>query len=243
MSRNDERSGTALAAVPPATFVRRTAPVRCGLSWLLLAAGVLTLAWVVVTWRWQEPFSALLARHQQHALSRELQVRTSTAETTAVHRLSIAALAARYRLASHDGEPMGRIAIPRIGLNLVFVDGTSAADLAKGPGIYEGDFLPGEGRLVYIAGHRTTHGAPFANLNELRRGDRVSIAMPYGTFVYVVTGHRIVTADDVAVLRSHRYEQLILQTCHPRFSATHRYLVSAKPLDAPPLPPGSRRRP
>jgi LPXTG-site transpeptidase (sortase) family protein len=105
--------------------------------------------------------------------------------------------------------------------------GTAATALAD-PG-NAGDFLPGEGQLVYVAGHRTTFSAPFSHLDRLRSGDAIAIALPYGTFTYTVTGHRIVTANDIAVLRSHRHEQLILQTCHPRFSATHRYLVFARP--------------
>jgi LPXTG-site transpeptidase (sortase) family protein len=52
--------------------------------------------------------------------------------------------------------------------------------------------------------------------------------VPYGTFEYEVTGHRIVPADDLSVLKSHHREQLILQACHPRFFATHRYLAYAK---------------
>jgi LPXTG-site transpeptidase (sortase) family protein len=55
--------------------------------------------------------------------------------------------------------------------------------------------------------------------------------MPYGTFLYRVIRHRIVTASDVAVLRSGHRELLILQSCHPRFSATHRYLVYAVPTE------------
>jgi sortase A len=125
---------------------------------------------------------------------------------------------------------MGRILIPRLGLDAVLVEGTSEADLAKGPGFYSGDFLPGEGRLVYIAGHRTTYSAPFAEINLLRRGDTITIRVPYGTFRYRVTRHRIVPATDIAVLRSTGRERLILQSCHPRFSATHRYLVYALPL-------------
>jgi sortase A len=131
---------------------------------------------------------------------------------------------------------MGRILIPRLHLDTVLVEGTSEADLAKGPGIYAGDYLPGEGQLVYIAGHRTTYGAPFGQINLLHRGDTVTIRMPYGTFRYRVTGHRIVIATDVGVLRSSQGERLILQSCHPRFSASHRYLVYALPLR-----PGSGR--
>ena len=185
--------------------------------------GLLTIAWVVVAWRWQDPVTGLETWHRQRELSRELQTRNAAAA------ISLAASARVYRRTSRNSEAMGRIAIPRIGLHAVLVEGTAEADLAQGPGIYAGDYLPGEGRLVYIAGHRTTYGAPFSHLERLRPGDAISIAMPYGTFVYVVTGHRVVDAHDLAVLRSHAREQLILQTCHPRFSATHRLLVYAKP--------------
>lgn len=83
-----------------------------------------------------------------------------------------------------------------------------------------------------MAGHRTTYSAPFARINLLRRGDPITIRMPYGRFRYVVTGHRIVGATDMTVLRSSDREQLILQSCHPRFFATHRYLVYARPAGA-----------
>ncbi len=61
----------------------------------------------------------------------------------------------------------------------------------------------------------------------MRKGDSVTIKVPYGTFFYRVTGQRIVPANDLAVLRSPDHELLILQACHPRFFATHRYIVDA----------------
>jgi sortase A len=188
---------------------------------------VLTLAWVLVTWRWQEPLTAVEHWHEQGALVAQLRSRHAPPRS-GTQRLQARA----FRLASRDGEAMGRILIPRLGLDTVLVEGTSEADLARGPGFYAGDYLPGEDRLVYIAGHRTTYGAPFSRINQLRPGDTITVRMPYGTFRYGVSGHRIVRATDVAVLRSGRRERLILQSCHPRFSATHRYLVYAVPLRA-----------
>ena len=89
-------------------------------------------------------------------------------------------------------------------------------------------FMPGQDRLVYIAGHRTTYGAPFAHIDSIRNGDFIRLEMPYGTFLYRATGHEVVRAGDVAMLRSPRYELLRLQACHPRFFATHRYIVDAR---------------
>ena len=88
--------------------------------------------------------------------------------------------------------------------------------------------MPGQDRLIYIAGHRTTYLAPFSHIDRMRSGDRVTIEVPYGTFIYSVTHHRIVAATDLSVLRSPRYEVVELQACHPRFFASHRYIVDAR---------------
>ena len=90
--------------------------------------------------------------------------------------------------------------------------------------------MPGERELVYIAGHRTTYGAPFGDIDNLRRGDPISIELPYATVDYRVTGHRIVDDNDLTVLDTHRHEELVLQACHPRFFASQRYLVYARPV-------------
>src|SRR5439155_11706046 len=78
--------------------------------------------------------------------------------------------------------------------------------------------------------HRTTYLAPFAHIDSLRAGDLVTLKMPYATLVYAVTGHDIVDSHDLAVLTSHNREVVALQACHPRFFATHRYIVWAKPI-------------
>ena len=68
----------------------------------------------------------------------------------------------------------------------------------------------------------------------------MTIELPYATFVYGITGHTIVPADDLAVLRSHGREQLALQACHPRFFASQRYIAYARPIQIE-LVPASRR--
>jgi sortase A len=135
--------------------------------------------------------------------------------------------AKRYRAQSREGEAIGRIKIPRMHLNMIVVDGTDHDTLKKGPGRDLRTFMPGENRLVYIAGHRTTYLAPFSHIDQLRKGDKVTLEVPYATFVYAITGHRVVPADDLSVLRSPRHELLELQACHPRFFATHRYIAYA----------------
>ena len=130
---------------------------------------------------------------------------------------------------------------------MVVVDGTDEASLKKGPGRDLRTYAPGEGRLVYIAGHRTTFLAPFAHIERLRPGDRVTLELPYATFVYRIVGHRIVAADELSVLRSPHRELLALQACHPRFFASHRYIAYARPVlvrprDARPYAPRAAAR-
>jgi sortase A len=201
---------------------------------VLVVAGVLTLVWAGVVWQWQDPFTALYTKWRQHQLTSQYEKRARTyvapvAQTsTAAERKTIAREARRYRLASKRGQAIGRIRVPRMGVNMILVNGTDHDTLKKGPGRDQRTFMPGENRLVYIAGHRTTYLAPFSHIDALRPGDKVTLEVPYATFVYSVTRHRIVKATDLSVLRSPRYEVVELQACHPRFFATHRYIAYAK---------------
>jgi sortase A len=202
-------------------------------SRILIGAGVLLLAWVIVVWRWQDPFTALYTHWQQeklsHALDKEFAAFTPLRTAASIaERDAIAAEAARFRRDTHEGEAIGRIVIGRIGLKMVVVDGTDEASLRKGPGRDLQSYMPGQNRLVYIAGHRTTYLAPFSHINDIRPGDYIRLEMPYATFTYRMTTHRIVPSTDLSVLRSPKHELLELQACHPRFFATHRYIVYAK---------------
>jgi sortase A len=201
---------------------------------VLIAAGVLTLLWALVVWQWQDPFTALYTKWRQHQLTGQYEKRARAfnapiaGESVAAERRSIAREARRYRLDSERGEAIGRIRVPRMGVNMILVNGTDHDTLKKGPGRDLRTFMPGENRLVYIAGHRTTYLAPFSHIDRLHAGDRVTIEVPYATFVYAVTHHRVVKATDLSVLRSPRHEVVELQACHPRFFASHRYIAYAR---------------
>jgi sortase A len=207
---------------------------------LLITAGVLTSAWVVVVWRWQDPFTAIYTHFEQgrlaHSYDRQVAAyrpRVNSGDLAAVER-QVASEARAYAKTLHRGEAIGRIRIGRIGLNMVVVQGTDHETLKKGPGHYPESGLPGEGHLIYIAGHRTTYLAPFAYINNIRVGDYVTLDVPYGTFTYRVTRHYVVSESAVQVLQDHGREILRLQACHPRFFATHRYLVDAKLVSVAP---------
>ena len=203
---------------------------------LLAIAGVAVLVWVVVVWRWQDPFTALYTTWRQHQLSDSYKRKAEAYQappvksgaSLAATTVQIRTQARRYRLNAKRGEGIGRIRVPRLGLNMVFVEGTDDASLRKGPGRDRRTYMPGEGQLVYIAGHRTTYLAPFAHIERLKSGDPVTLEVPYGTFTYRVFKHRIVLANNLSVLRSHGHEVVELQACHPRFFASHRYIAYAR---------------
>jgi sortase A len=210
------------------------------LGTVLIGAGVLGLVWVVVVWQWQDPFTALYTTWQQHELRGQLN--RAFADQPSLPRLAadssrqarlvaeqewIAKQAAAFQRDSHRGQAIGRIVIPRIGLNMIVVDGTDESSLTRGPGLDQRTAMPGRSRLVYVAGHRTTYLAPFAHIEEIVPGSVIRLEMPYATFVYRAYAHLIVPATDLAVLRPVGHELLRLQACHPRFFATHRYIVQA----------------
>jgi sortase A len=213
--------------------MRRTARVA---GTLLIIAGAGALLWVLTVWQWQDPFTAVLNRLEQRELAEDFDRRVKEGSAGLVAgsvgglRASLPRAATAWRTGSARGDAVGRIHIPALGVREIVVNGTDRESLKRGPGRYLGSAMPGEGELVYIAGHRTTYGAPFSRIDRLRTGDRIVFELPYATFEYEVTGSRIVPNTATDVLRSRGHEQVVLQACHPRFFATHRYLVYAKPL-------------
>ena len=206
---------------------------------LLVGAGVLVLIWAAVVWRWQDPFTALYTHFEQAHMAAVYKKRAvafqaseprlpSHVDNLAAVQEAVSREAAAFRRSLGTGDPIGRLKIGRIGLNMIVVQGTDDASLRKGPGHYAGTALPGQGRLIYIAGHRTTYLAPFSHIDDIRNGDYVTVEMPYGSFKYLAFRHYVVPATDLAVLVGHGREILRLQACHPRFFATHRYIVDAR---------------
>jgi sortase A len=207
-------------------------------STVLIVAGVLLLVDAVLTITWQEPVSALVAKVEQDRLGGDLadleRGAPTPVEARALERLGeaprrrIPFLARGLRRRVAEGDALGRLSLPRLGVTHVAVDGTRPADLRRGPGFYEGNPLPGTGGTVAIAGHRTTYGAPFRRLDRLRRGDRLVATMPYGRFEYRVERTRIVAPSATWVVRRTDHERLVLTACHPLYSAAQRIVVFAR---------------
>jgi len=210
------------------------------LSTILIVAGALLLVDAVLTVVWQEPLSAIYSRVEQSKLGKKLDdapVLSSPAEQRALAALPddarrIAFAARAYNRHAKAGEPVGRINIPKIGLERVIVQGTGTTDLRKGPGHYPSTPMPGAPGTIGIAGHRTTYGAPFRHVDALRKGDRITVRMPYATITYRVERLRIVPPTATWVVDRRSYDRLVLTACHPLYSAAKRIVVFAREVSA-----------
>ncbi|HLB61510.1 MAG TPA: sortase [Actinomycetota bacterium] len=139
------------------------------------------------------------------------------------------------------GRAIAELVIPRMDLDMIVVEGTGTDELKKGPGHYsEGSFpyvdtaYPWENRgRVGIAGHRTTYGAPFWDLDKVRAGDKIVLKTEYGIFTYEVTKTEVIpSSGSGVVLEQTRKPTLVLTTCNPRFSAEQRLVVFADRVKA-----------
>ncbi|MEO7836381.1 MAG: class E sortase [Acidimicrobiales bacterium] len=138
------------------------------------------------------------------------------------------------------GDAIAIIKIPKIGVEKAIVQGVGLAELKTGPGHYPTTPMPGEPGNAAIAGHRTTYGAPFFNLDELAPGDPILVTTRQGKFRYEVTESRVVSPKETSVLDPTDDNRLTLTTCNPRFSAAQRLIVVAvlkgEALDPAPAP-------
>jgi sortase A len=126
------------------------------------------------------------------------------------------------------GHWLGVISIPTISLSQVIVDGTDKSQLQLGPGHYLGTAMPGEVGNVAIAGHRTTWGRPFRNLDKLHKGDQIFITTPRAAIMYRVVWIKVVSPSDTGVVAPTTTPSLTLTTCNPPYSAASRLIVRAE---------------
>jgi len=149
------------------------------------------------------------------------------------------------------GDPVFKIKIPKIELNddkgFMVVEGVTDSSLAKGPGHYPNcrpgfepplctqlpEVWPGEKGRVIVSGHRTTHAAPFYDINELHKGDEIFIESRWGDFTYTVYKQEIVSPNQIGIANpaGSRDPELVLTTCNPRFSAAERLVIFAELTD------------
>jgi sortase A len=220
------------------------------LGTVLIVGGLLVLAYAAAVLFWRDPVTDLYNRYQQNKLESALEHEfeawdagppPAVAEAgdegegedanVAQPRPGVVTArdARRFQRGLEQGQAFGRIHIPRIGIEVVVVHGTRwGADLSRGPGHYERTTVPGLGKTVGIAGHRTTFGAPFRKIDEIDVGDEITLEMPYATFRYRVFQHEIVDEKDWSVIRNRGFDTLMLSACHPLYGSSERWIVYAR---------------
>lgn len=176
--------------------------------------------------------TGIYAARQQDLLGREFaRLPTFSADASSTGE----AVDAPTSFPPEPGSPVFRIRIPAIDLDQIVVEGVGFDELRKGPGHYPScrsgfeeplctefdEAWPGEHRRVIVSGHRTTYGAPFWDLDKLRRGDQVVTETKWGTFIYIVTAQRKVEPDARDIVIPGSTGELVLTTCDPKFSAAH----------------------
>jgi sortase A len=199
----------------------REHPVRVVLRFVasvMMVSGVLLISDAVITLAWQEPVSAYLAERQQIKLEKAL----IDPPTRVVRKEPL------------PGDALGKLEIPAIDMSEYIVEGTDSANLRKGPGHYPDTPLPGQRGTVAVAGHRTTYGAPFRDLDKVENGNRIVFDLPYGKFVYRVERTQIVDDSALWVTRRVGYNRLVLTACHPLYSAAQRIVAFARLVDRRP---------
>jgi LPXTG-site transpeptidase (sortase) family protein len=148
-----------------------------------------------------------------------------------------------------DGLPVGKLVItperkayvedsltlyiPAIQITRKVHDGTDAATLNRGVGLYEYAQLPGEGnRNVSLAGHRNglsngkiTDRAPFYYIDTLAKGDYLYLYDSEHIYRYLWESCEIVEPDDWGPIRTTGYSCITITSCHPIGISDHRIIV------------------
>ncbi len=202
-SRNDDLLGRAASALRQRPGARRLLSAMSVLM-LLVAVGVLGY-----------PFYTNL---YQDRVQNGLTDQFATPELEQAYRAGNMA----------EGDSLTRLKIPLLNVDVVVVEGTTASALRAGAGHYRDSPLPCERGNVAIAGHRTTYGKPFNQIDLMKPGDTIIMETPVGSCTYMVNRDPfIVQPTDLSVLNATPNGTLTLTTCHPKNSAAQRLIVQA----------------
>lgn len=146
------------------------------------------------------------------------------------------------------GEAFAIVRIPRFGAGFArpVIEGSDRPVLAKGVGHYEDTAMPGQVGNFAVSGHRTTYGRPFHNIDRLRKGDFIVVETKASYTVYAVDRHVLVRPHQVEVIApvpQHPGAKpteawMTMTSCHPKYSATQRYVIFARLVKAIPRADG-----
>ena len=224
-----------------------------GGRWLFaLVIGVCAVGPWLVPYPWQQaqelpgndPSSIIVLSHSQAVTGRVRPLHDQAPTEASVKQLAAAAragydtpvsaaAASKVRTTPGPYERLGRVAIPRVGLDVAFGEGVHASALDHGPGHWPGTPMPGQDGNAVLSGHRNTHTAPFKYLNLLRHGDKITVT---------VKGSKSVTfrVDKTTIVKEAKFKDLVLRqpkdpdartitlfACHPEGNPVFRIVVHA----------------
>ncbi|MGO9435411.1 MAG: class D sortase [Terracidiphilus sp.] len=181
----------------------------------LITVGALAVSYVVIT--------LLYAKFYQEAAGHSLDRQIST---------EVRLGASQPRTVAKEGDLLGRIEIPRLGLTVAVLEGTTSRTLRLGVGHIRGTAPPGNPGNIGIAGHRDTF---FRGLKDIRTGDKIQLQTPTGLSHYEVDWVQIVAPSDTAILSPSTGSAITLVTCYPFHfigAAPERFAVHAKEIVA-----------
>ena len=213
-----------------------------------LAIGLLLLGFFIVVYTINQTFfSTSVINDEQDLLEIQFSANNANlselrsknlAETTSLQNLdvidefeesviSIATKTLTNQAAKAEFLPdvVGRLTILSANINHYVVFGVEDDKLEYGPGYIVGTSLPGTGGNFAIAGHRTTYGAPFGNLDRVQLGETIIFQTNTNEYKYKVVDVQIVSPTDNYVLQNFGDDRITLTTCHPKFSAKQRLIV------------------
>ncbi len=224
---------------------RTTAILVGGLGRILIGAGVLILLFAA----FQLWGTGLSEARAQDKLADEFRSQMAATAPPPTENVDVGAEPASTEVTLRrdqiptGGMAVGQLNIPAIGVTKTFVEGTTRDILRAGPGHYGNTPLPGQPGNSAIAGHRTTHGAPFFDIDKLVPGDEIIVETLQGDFTYLVEGHEnesggqsghfIVDPSEVGVISDKGDDRLTLTACHPKYSAAQRIIVTATLVGEP----------
>jgi sortase A len=202
-----------------------------------ITLGVLILLFVAYQ-LWGTGIRTAQAQHRlENDFEQVLETTTTSTTTTTLPNEPVQPVTVPTIPPVPEGEATARIQIPAIGVDKIVVEGVALPDLKKGPGHYPLTPLPGQEGNAAIAGHRTTYGAPFNRIDELKLGDEITVTTVQGEFTYEVAETLIVSPTQVEVLQDKGDNRLTLSACNPKYSARQRIIVVSKLApDEKPLP-------
>ena len=149
-----------------------------GIGQTLITGGVVVLLFVV--------YEVYVTNYFAHREQRRVHTALEQQWATGTDVLSLP----KGQLSKLDGKGIANLYIPRFGRDYAWtiVEGTSDADLEKGPGHYTGSQLPGQVGNFAVAGHRVGKGEPFLNLDQVKAGDAIVVETETTWYVYCVIG-------------------------------------------------------